>query len=316
MVGNNPAFFLAEDTVLFLFSHKNHFYCFQKILLGNSFSSVLDCQDRRLVDHICQIGTYRAGRGKSDRFQIHTLVQKNVFRMNLQNLNTSLQIRTLHNDPPVETARTQQRRIQNFRTVGSGKDQKAFGSIKAIHLGKKLIQRLLTLIVSSVMGITGFTDGVDLIDKDDTRRILLCLFKQIADTGGTHADEHLNKLRTRQREERYVRLSRHRLRKQCFTGTRRADQQRSFRQLGSDLCIFSRIMQEIYHFLEGLFRLILSCHILEQNACFLLNIGFCFALSNAAHHAAAFIHAAHQPYHSANQQRDRKHQRYQGINEC
>ena len=46
------------------------------------------------------------------------------------------------------------------------------------------------------MGVTALTDGIDLIDKDDTRRILLRFLKQVTDTGCTYADKHFHKLRT------------------------------------------------------------------------------------------------------------------------
>ena len=68
--------------------------------------------------------------------------------------------------------------------------------IEAIHLGQQLIERLLALVVAAkAAAIALLTDGIDLIDKDDTRSFLICLLEEVPDLRGTHADEHLNELR-------------------------------------------------------------------------------------------------------------------------
>ena len=68
--------------------------------------------------------------------------------MNLQDGNTAVQIRQLHRDTPVETARTQQCGIQGFRTVGCGQDQDAVVAGKAIHFREQLIQSLFPLVIA------------------------------------------------------------------------------------------------------------------------------------------------------------------------
>ena len=50
--------------------------------------------------------------------------------------------------------------------------------IKTVHLGKQLVQGLLALVVSRKAAAIAFlTDGVDLIDEDDTRGFLFSLFE-------------------------------------------------------------------------------------------------------------------------------------------
>ena len=68
------------------------------------------------------------------------------------------------------------------------------------------------------------TNGINLIDKHNTRGFFLGLFKHIAHTRCAHADEHFYEIRTRDTEKRYARFARNRFSKQSFTRTGRADQ--------------------------------------------------------------------------------------------
>lgn len=95
---------------------------------------------------------------------------------------------------------------------------------ETIHLNQELVERLLSLVVTAAhAGTTLSGNRIDLIDKDNTRGIFLGFLKQIADTGCADTDEHFNKIRTGNREERNACLTRHRFGKQCFTGSWRSD---------------------------------------------------------------------------------------------
>ena len=58
---------------------------------------------------------------------------------------------------------------------------------------------------------TGAAHRINLVDEDNTRGFLLGLFKEVADTRGAHADEHLHEVAARHREERHIGLAGHRL---------------------------------------------------------------------------------------------------------
>ena len=111
-------------------------------LLADHLSAVFYRIDGRLIDHVGQIRSDRAGRCQSDRLQIHALIHAHIFRMNLQDIHTSSQVRLIHDDPPVKTARPQKRRIQDLRPVRCRQNQKAFIRIKSVHLRQELVQRL------------------------------------------------------------------------------------------------------------------------------------------------------------------------------
>ena len=103
--------------------------------------------------------------------------------MYLQDIHPSFKIRSVNDHTSVKTSRTEKSRIKNLRSVCRSKNQKSLGCIKAIHLRKQLVQCLLTLIISAaIAGITAFTNGIDLIDKYDTRSILLGFLEKVTDT--------------------------------------------------------------------------------------------------------------------------------------
>ena len=82
-------------------------------------------------------------------------------------------------------------------------------------------------------------------------------------------------------------FSRNCLSQQCFTGSGRAYQKCTLRELCTDLCIFARIVQKVYHLLQGFLGFIFTRHILEGNTCFFLDIYFGIRLADTAHHSAA-----------------------------
>jgi hypothetical protein len=54
-----------------------------------------------------------------------------------------------HHDLAVETAGTQQRRVQHVRTVGGGDQDHPLIGFKAVHLDQQLVQRLLALVIAA-----------------------------------------------------------------------------------------------------------------------------------------------------------------------
>src|SRR5947208_517430 len=56
-------------------------------------------------------------------------------------------------------------------------------------------------------GAAGARDGIGLVHEDDARRVLLGLLEQVANAAGAHADEHLDEVGARDREEGHARLT-------------------------------------------------------------------------------------------------------------
>jgi len=115
--------------------------------------------------------------------------------MNAKDLLTSLDIWSADCNLTVKTSRTQDRRVQNVDTVGCCHNDDPLVHSESIHLYKKLVQSLLSLIMTAAhTGSTLSCNCIDLIDKNDTRCMLLALFEQVADTGSTDTDKHLHEV--------------------------------------------------------------------------------------------------------------------------
>jgi hypothetical protein len=97
---------------------------------------------------------------------------------------------------PVEAPRPQQRRVEDVRPVRRREHDDAALGVEAVHLDEQLVEGLLALVVTAAKPCAPLpADRVDLVHKDDARRVLLGLLEEVPDPGGADADEHLDKVR-------------------------------------------------------------------------------------------------------------------------
>ena len=221
--------------------------------------------------------------------------------MNEEYLFALLQVRQFHMYLAVETSCAQQCRVQYIRTVGCRQNDHAAIGAEAVHLCQQLVQRTLALIVAARHRIlpAGTADSVYLINKDDSRRFLFGLAEEVTHTAGSYAHKHLYEIRSAHREERHIRFSGYCFGEQGLSCSRRAYKKSSFRDLGSYLCVFLRVLQEFDYFLYFLFRPVEACHIREGHFVLLvlveqLRLRFAHAEDTAGtaacSNAAAHIH--------------------------
>src|SRR5262245_36196138 len=171
--------------------------------------------------------------------------------MDLQNALSTFQVRSIHDDLSIESPGSQQRRIENVRPIGGRDENDSVIRLEAIHLDQQLIERLLTLVVSAAeTGAAMPPDGVNFVDEDDARRMRLALLEQIAHARRADADEHLDEVGARHREERPPRLAGYGAREQRLSRSRRTDQQRTLRQTSAELRELLRIAQELDDLLQ------------------------------------------------------------------
>ena len=179
----------------------------------------------------------------SNNIQGNILTHGLTLAVYLQNFGTTFDIGTVHHDLTVEAAGTQQRRVQNIRTVGSSNHNDALISAKAIHLYQQLVQGLLALVMATAKtSATLTTYSIDFIDEHNTGSALFRLVKQVAHAGSTHAYKHFYEVRARNTEEGHACFAGHSLRQQGFTSTRRAIQQHALGNLSTQLIIFLRTL--------------------------------------------------------------------------
>ena len=225
--------------------------------------------------------------------------------MNLKDIYPPFQIRLFHHNTAIKPPRPQKCRIKNLRPVRRSQEHQSFVALKSVHLSQKLVERLLPLIIAAHLVVTALSDGINLVDKDNTRSHLLRLLEQVAHTGSPDSHIHLHKRRTAERKERNIRFARNRFCKQRLSGSRRPYEQCAFRQFRPDAGILPRIMQKIHNLLQRLLRFFLPRNILKRNAGLFLHIHLGIALSNA-HHASALRHLPSHIHEHADDKRYRK----------
>ena len=91
---------------------------------------------------------------------------------------------------------------QGTHAINDNDDRMKRQAEEGIHLRQELVERLFAFVVASTDAGTALAaDGINFVDEDQARAVLLGFLEQIADAAGTHANEHLNELRTRKGEE-------------------------------------------------------------------------------------------------------------------
>lgn len=97
-------------------------------------------------------------------------------------------------DLSVEATRTEQGRVECIGTVGGHDNLDVRGLVKAVHLVQKLEENTLNFTIGAGLSIETFgCDGVDLVDEDNTWRVLASHAEDIADHTRTLAEVFLDK---------------------------------------------------------------------------------------------------------------------------
>mmetsp|Transcript_4005 Transcript_4005/g.6083 ORF Transcript_4005/g.6083 Transcript_4005/m.6083 type:complete len:241 (-) Transcript_4005:551-1273(-) len=155
-----------------------------------------------LVHKILKLSSTESRGTTGDGLKINIRLKGLSTGVDSKDTGTSLEIREVDSDLSVETSRTEKSLVKYIDTICGGNGDNSGVSIETVHLYKELVNSLLTFIVSSGESSTTLTsNGVDLINKDDTRGVLLSLRKDITDTGSSNSDEHLNKFGSRNGDE-------------------------------------------------------------------------------------------------------------------
>ena len=197
MICSNLLVFLRHDFTALLSTDSHFDKCLTDIILDYIIPVFLGGINRCLVQKILQIGTGKAGRCLSDLLQIHVIAERLIAGMHAKYLFTSANIRKTNRYLSVKTAGSQNSRIQYIHSVRSCQYDNTFIDSESVHLHEKLIQCLLTFIVTAAeTGTSASRNSVDLIDKYDARMIFLGILKEISHAGCTDADEHFHEIRS------------------------------------------------------------------------------------------------------------------------
>ncbi len=309
-------FVIGRHLLLGLFHHHGATFCAHHDLVlrllelshGDHTATFASGEERSFVDQVSKVSAGEAGRAAGNQRRVDIICQRNLAHVYFQDLLATTDIRQTDHNLTVETARTQQCRIQYVRTVGGSNDDDAFIAFKTIHLDQHLVKSLLTLIMTTTQtGATLATDGVDFIDEDDAGRGFLGLLEHVAYPGGTDTDEHLHEIGTRDGEERHLGLTRNGLGQQSFTGTGRTNQQHTGRDLATQFLEFARVAQIVDQLLHLFLGFIATCNVSKGG----LDLIFAHqaSLALAKRHgtfATAALHLTHEEDPDTDQQQHRE----------
>jgi hypothetical protein len=122
---------------------------------------------------------------------------------------------------------------------------------KPSHLHQHLVQRLFAFVVATAQpGAALATHRIDFVDEDDAGGVLFGVLEHVAHTRCAHTDEHLHEVRTRNAEERHLRLAGNAFGQERLAGAGRADQQEATRDAPAEFLEFLRVLEEVYDLLD------------------------------------------------------------------
>ena len=149
VIGRQHLLFLGHDQRLALGAHHHLVLGFFELGLGHHALVAARGGQRRFVDEVHQVGAGEAGRAARDGLEVDIRRQRHLADVNLQDLLAADDVRIRHHHLAVETAGTQQRRIEHVGTVGRRDQDHAFIGFKAVHLDQQLVERLFALVIAA-----------------------------------------------------------------------------------------------------------------------------------------------------------------------
>ena len=231
--------------------------------------------------------------------------------MHPQHVGAAFAVGAVYQHLAVESARTQQCRVQHLGPVGRGQDHHTGARVEAVHLGQQLVQGLFFLVMAASHRpeAAGPTQRIEFVDEDDARRRGAGLFEQVAHPRCADANEHLDELRAGDAEERHAGLAGHRPRQQGLACAWRADQQHALGHVRAEPAVGLGVFQKINRLAQLGLGLVDARDIVESD----LDVGLGVQLGAALAHrqqAADTTHsalgrhlAAYETPHAQQQQR-------------
>ena len=261
-----------------------------------------------LIDQIGQIGTGHAGRTARQNIGLDIRRHRHFAHVHDQNLLTTTDIRQRHDHLTVETAGTHQSRVEHVGTVGRGNHNDPGITFKTVHFNQHLVQGLLALVIATAQtSATLTTNGIQFVDEDDARRMLLGILEHVAHPRRTDADKHFDEIGTGNREERHFRFTGNRFGQQGLTRTRIADEQHAFRNPPTELLELGRITQEVDQFGDFFLGFVATSDVGKGNAVGRFIKQTRLALAEGERPAlAAALHLAHEKHPDTDQQQHRE----------
>ena len=103
----------------------------------DAFQSAARREQSGFVDDVGQFRAGITGRAAGDDGEIDAFGELHFLGMDPQDFFAAFHVRQIDRDLAIETARAQQRRIENIGPVGGGDDDDAFLGIESVHLDEQ-----------------------------------------------------------------------------------------------------------------------------------------------------------------------------------
>ena len=235
-------------------------------------------------------GVWPASDGQVDR-----LGDRLALGVDAQDLGAPVAVGAVDHDLAVEAARAQQGRVEDVGAVGGRDQDDVVLGLEAVHLDQQLVEGLLALVVAAAQARPAVAaDRVDLVHEDDARARLLGLLEQVAHPAGADADEHLDEVRARDREEGHPGLAGHRARQEGLAGAGGPEEQDALGDPGAQGLELLGVLEELLDLVQLLDRLVGAGDVAEGDLGGVDGHPLGPALAEAHHLGAAALHAVHQ----------------------
>ena len=304
MVGRVAALFLGHDHALALRAHQDLVLGFFKVDHLDHAGIATRCHQSRFVAQVGQIGTAHAGGTAGDHRRVHVLADRDFAHVHVQDLLAATDVGQGHINLTVKTAGAQQGGVQNVWTVGGSHHDHAQIGFKAIHLDQHLVEGLLALVVAAAQACaTLAANRIDFVNENDARCVLFGVFEHVANTGCTHAHKHLDKIRTRNAEERYFGFTGDAFGQQGLTGSGRPHQQQAAGNATAQFLETLRVLQEVNHLFDFFLGFVTTGHVRKSGVVvvFVHHAGLGLAKAERTAFATA-LHLAHEIDPNTNEQ--------------
>ncbi len=266
VVGRGAPLFLTKDAGGALGADHDLVLGLFEIDHGDFLVAEAGGQQAGFVHKVLQIRTGKAGSALRDLRGIHVGLKGDLalVEMHAQDAFAAAGIGQVDHHLTVEAPGTQQGGVEHVGPVGGGDEDDAIIGGEPVHLHKQLVQGLLAFVMPTAQtGAPLAANGVDFIDENDARRVLLALFEQVAHARRAHADEHFDEVGTRHAEKRNVGLTGHGFGQQRFPRTRRPEQQHPLRDPPAQAAELRRILEEVDDLVQFDLGFVASGDILE-----------------------------------------------------
>ena len=150
VIRHHLLFIVLKHTAFFLKTCHNSLNRLTEVLLFNTLALGSGRQKRRFVHQIGQVGTSETAGGLGDTVEVNLFGKFHLLGVDLKNGFPTGEIRAIHQNLSIETTRSQQSSIENFRLVrGRQNNHWLVLSGETIHLGEQLVQGLLPLVIAT-----------------------------------------------------------------------------------------------------------------------------------------------------------------------